>query len=230
MGSGHMKTDSYRFALLSALLPLAVGGCAIQGGATRGAATPAASAPPLAATAQQTASAAPQTSVASHQQSSIANRASRGPERARDAIRHSDHADRPDRFRWPGGRPVQGSRRQQGEEAARQPGQHAGPDCRKQPASRHRRTTRCKAPSSATVSSISSCTRMSAARSSMAGRLRWPWATCASGPLPCSEGGLLAGSQGPAIAILASEGTSGSGGALVGRNDGTGRQVGGCLE
>jgi hypothetical protein len=29
---------------------------------------------------------------------------------------------------------------------------------------------------------------------------------------------------------LASEGTSGYGGALVGRNDGTGRQVGGRLE
>ena len=38
--------------------------------------------------------------------------------------------------RWTGRRPVQDSRRRQGAEAPRQPGQHAGADCRKQPASR----------------------------------------------------------------------------------------------
>lgn len=45
----------------------------MQGGATSGAATPAASAPPLAASTQPTTSAAPQTSVASHQQAAKAN-------------------------------------------------------------------------------------------------------------------------------------------------------------
>lgn len=68
-----MRTDICRLAVLSALLPLAVGGCATQGGATGGAATPAASAPPMAAAAQHTAISAPQASVASNQHAAMAN-------------------------------------------------------------------------------------------------------------------------------------------------------------
>jgi hypothetical protein len=55
-------------ALLSALLPLVVGGCAVQSGATAGPASPAASASQVAASTQPTASAAAQTPSTSQQQ------------------------------------------------------------------------------------------------------------------------------------------------------------------
>jgi hypothetical protein len=63
-----MRTDLRRMALLSALLPLVVGGCAIQGGTTASPAAPAASASPAAALTQPTTSAAAQTPSTPQQQ------------------------------------------------------------------------------------------------------------------------------------------------------------------
>ena len=68
-----MRTDFCKRALLSVLLPLAVGGCAIQGGSTTGVATPTASTPQLAASTQPTTSAVAQTPNTSQQQAAKEN-------------------------------------------------------------------------------------------------------------------------------------------------------------